>query len=624
MNKPLTIESSDGPFLHCVVREFQDNSEGDVLMKRFSDSSGPGEKVRIFLPLLLFAMFLILPHSLMADEPVAPKASFAAIDWVVVIGYLLLMIFMGVWMSGGQKSTRDYFLGGRNIPWWAVGLAIIACETSALTFIGVPAMAFGALSRNEAGHLVASGGSIDYLQIIIGYVVARIIVAVMMVPHYFKGDVYSPYQILTKSFGKGPRYLASGLFLIGGSLGAGVRIYVTAIAVMVVFRVFYPDWGIMHSIALFTTVAFIYTWVGGIKAVIWADVIQFSIFVIGGAYALYFIPTLLDGGWDEMMRIGAETGRLTWIRSGLVSMQSFQDSGGSGFGGFIWANIKEIIGGRFNIWMGLIGATIGVMCSHGVDQLNVQRVLTCKNAREGGKALVLSAFLIFPLFLMFLMVGVALYAYYSTNGFNFGIDPWNPTDLTATPKADYIFPIFIVTQVPTVLKGLLIAGILAAAMSSISGALAALGSVAVMDFYRVLDRNRKSEKFYLGLSRWGIIAVSLVLMVIAYLCKNAPLVFNLAFTLAGLTSGAILGAVLFAMWKKRCYPGPIMAGMVASVVVVTIIVIMVRNGVIAMNWPWFTPIGTAVTLLVAYGASWRVPIPEKDFEEDSKPGAPQK
>jgi SSS family transporter len=554
-------------------------------------------------------------EEIMGTEATQVVASFSLIDWLVVIVYLLIMVGIGVWMSRGQKTTRDYFLGGRNIHWAAVGMAIIATETSALTFIGVPAMAFGAMSRDAAGKIVVGAGSIDYLQIIIGYVIARVIVSIIMIPHYFKGDVYSPYQILMKSFGKAPRYLASAFFLVGGSMGAGVRIYVTAIPVMVVFRVFFPGWGIIHSIALFTIISIVYTHVGGIKAVIWTDVIQFCIFMTGGAYALFYIPTLLKGGWSELWQVGSETGRLTWIRSGLVSLGQFHESGGQGFWGFIWANIREIIGGRFNIWMGLIGATIGVMCSHGVDQLNVQRILTCRDEKEGAKALILSALIIFPLFLMFLLVGVGLYAFYSTNGFNFGIDPWNPLDPNMAPKADYIFPIFIVTHVPPILKGFLVAGILAAAMSSISGALSALGSVAVMDLYRVVDRNRKSEQTYLSLSRWAIIGVSFVLVIIAMLSQKAPLVFNLAFTLAGLTSGALLGAVLFAIWKKRCYPGPIIAGMVSSFIAMIVIIVVVQKTNIKINWPWFTPIGTAITMIVAYLGSLGVPVPEKDFEE---------
>ena len=545
----------------------------------------------------------------------AGAASFSIGDILIVVLYLAGMVAVGLWMSRGQKSTRDYFLGSRNIPWWAVGMAIIATETSALTFIGVPAMAFGTMGRNEAGDLIvkAGTGSIDFLQIIIGYVIARVIIAIMMVPHYFKGEVYSPYQILLKSFGKTPRYLASGFFLLQGAMGAGVRIYVTAIPVMIVFRVFFPGWGIFYSILLFTLISIFYTSIGGIKAVVWTDVIQFCIFVLGGLYALFYVPSLLEGGWGEMIDVGRETGRLTWIRSGVVSMQEFQSGGGEGFGAFIIANIRKIFGGRFNIWMGLIGATIGVMCSHGVDQLNVQRVLTCKNAREGGKALLLSAVLIFPLFLMFLMVGVALFAFYKTNGFNFVIPPWNPLDPNKVPKADYVFPIFIISQVPTLLKGLLIAGILAAAMSSISGALSALGSVAVMDIYRVLDKNRKSEDFYFKLSRWGVVLVSIVLVVIAYLSKEAPLVFNLAFTLVGLTSGALLGAILFAMWYKRSHPAPVITGMIVSFLVMTAIIVSVQKGYFNMNWPWFTPIGTAVTLIICYGMAPFFPKPEKDY-----------
>ena len=545
---------------------------------------------------------------------VGAGATFDTSDIIVVILYLSLMMGIGWWASIGQKSARDYFLGGRNIPWWAVGMAIIATETSALTFIAVPAMAFGALTRDASGNLVVQQGAIDYLQLIIGYVLARIIISILMVPHYFKGDVYSPYQVLMKSFGKAPRYVASAFFLVGGSLGAGVRIYVTAIPVMMIFKVYFPWWNINYSILVFTIISIIYTYIGGVKAVIWTDVIQFFIFVIGGIAALFCITSLVDGGWHKIIEIGRDTHRLTWIRSGLVSLDEFHKSGGSGFWGFLWTNIKEIMGakGNFNIWMGLIGATIGVMCSHGVDQLNVQRVLNCKNAKEGSRALILSAVLIFPLFWLFLMVGVSLYAFYYLNNFDFIMNPWGPD---MKPKADYIFPIFIMTHMPPILKGFIIAAILAAAMSSISGALSALGSVMVMDIFRVMDKKQRTEKEYLRISKYGIMLASISLIVVAYLSQGTPLVFNLAFQLAGLTSGALLGSVLFAIWKKRCYPGPIIAGMISSFIVATIILIMSKMGILKIFWPWFTPIGTATTLGVAYLASLGVPKPEKDFAD---------
>jgi SSS family transporter len=554
------------------------------------------------------------PETLAPSVPAGTPA-FALADMAVVALYMLVMVAIGWWASHGQKSTRDYFLGGRSISWWAVGLAIIATETSALTFIGVPAMAFGPLARNEAGEIIVKQGSIDYLQLIIGYVIARVIIAIIMVPHYFKGDVYSPYQLLLKSFGRAPRFLASIFFLVGGSLGAGVRIYVTAIPVMLIFRVFFPDWEILHSIALFTLVAILYTHVGGVKAVIWTDVFQFFIFVVGGVASLVWITSLVDGGWDRIVQIGTETDRWTWYRTGLVSREDFTKSGGEGFWPFLWANIQEIIGGRFNLWMGFIGATIGVMCSHGVDQLNVQRVLNCRSARDGSKALILSAVLIFPLFLLFLTVGVALYAYYSLNNFAFGIDPWNPADPDRNPKADYVFPIFIVTHMPPVLKGFIISAILAAAMSSIAGALSALGSVLVMDIFKPLDRVKRSEASYLRISRWAILVAASGLMIIAYFSQTTPLVFNLAFELAGLTSGALLGSVLFAIYKKRCYPGPILAGMIASFVVMIVVVLLTKFGAIRINWPWFTPLGTAVTLAVAYLAAIGVPKPEHDFAD---------
>jgi SSS family transporter len=504
------------------------------------------------------------------------------------------MVTLGLWMSRGQRSKRDYFLGGRNLQWWMVGLSIVATETSALTFIGVPAMAIGALKLDANGLYFTEGGNLFFIQIAIGYVIARVIVAVHMVPHYYRGDVYTPYQILTRAFGPQPRYLAAGLSVFNMCLQAGFRVYVTAIPVMIVMRTVFPGWGIWESILLFTAVSILYTSIGGITAVVWTEMIQFFIFFFGGLFAMLYIPTLLTGGestgWGAIAEVSRE--KLSWFHLGLVGQTE-----GQGLWSWMGANVKELFGGPFNIWMGLIGATVGIMVSHGVDQLNVQRVLACKNQRGGRNALIMSALIIAPQFLVFLLVGAGLFAFYSINGFDFGgMNPWDPNDPNQTPKADYIFPIFIVTQMPPVIKGFLVAGILAAAMSSLASAMTAISSVAIMDLWRPLMGKTGEQRGELAMGRWGTLVTGLILIVIAWVAKDAELIFNLVFQFAGIFAGALLGAVLYGMWAKAGHSGPVMTGMVVSSVIMATIVALTKLTAFSINWPWYPAIGTSICL----------------------------
>src|SRR5437660_977910 len=264
-------------------------------------------------------------------------------DWAVIVLYLLGIIGLGVWFGKGQKNTRDYFLGSKNIPWWGIGFSIVAAETSALTVIGVPGMAYGS--------------NIGFIQMIIGYVIARIILAVVMVPHYFKGEIYSPYQLFENRLGPSARRTAGGLFLVSETLAAGVRVYVACIPIQLMLGI-----RILPAIVLFVLLSLVYTYVGGVKAVIWTDAAQFGLFLSGGIFTLIYIPSLFAGGWGEVFQQAAAAGKLHWLNKN-----------------FSWSD-------PINIWMGVIGGTIMVLHSHGVDQLVVQRVLACKNVADGRKA----------------------------------------------------------------------------------------------------------------------------------------------------------------------------------------------------------------------------------------------
>jgi SSS family solute:Na+ symporter len=484
---------------------------------------------------------------------------FSIADWVVIFAYLLGIIALGVYFGKDQRNTRDYFLGSKNIPWWGIGLSIVAAETSALTIIGVPAMAYG--------------DNMAFIQMIVGYVIARIILAVVMVPHYFKGEIYSPYQLLENSFGPAARRTASVFFLIMETLAAGVRVYVACIPVQLMLGI-----GVLPSIILFVALSLIYTYIGGVKAVIWTDAVQFGLFLAGGLFTIFYIPTLIEGGFSAVMSEAAAAGKTDWL------------------------NTAFSLHAPINIWMGVIGGTFMVMSTHGAEQLIVQRVLACKNVRDGRRALVLSAWLIFPLFLIFLTVGVMLWVYY--RHFPFAIPlPEARKGITAN---DFIYPIFMVTAVPHVLKGFLIVAILSAAMSSVSSAMTALASVSTMDVMKNLLKRARDDEFFLRFSKASTIFWAAALICVAFLTRKSPSVLDAAFALRGLTAGALLGSLMLTLLWRKASSVPVVIAMFASLIIMTGIFLATKDIQPFISifgkifWPWYTLIGTVVMLSTAY------------------------
>lgn len=512
---------------------------------------------------------------------------FNTADWIVIVAYLLGIIGLGMWFGKDQKNTRDYFLGSRNTPWWGIGLSIVAAETSALTIISVPAMAYG--------------GDISFIQIIIGYVIARVLLAVVMVPHYLKGEIYSPYQLLEHAFGPPARRLAGGLFLVSETLAAGVRVYVASIPVKLMLgdRVLSLGTGdpILGAILLFVLLSLVYTYIGGIKAVIWTDAVQFGLFMAGGLFTLFYIPTMFEGGAGAAFARALEAGKLHWLNPDFsLSMP-------------------------FNLWMGIIGGTFVVLSSHGAEQLIVQRVLACRTVADGRKALILSAGLVFPLFLVFLLVGALLWVYYQQTPMAIPI----PEIRTGSGiKAnDYIYPIFMMTAVPHVLKGFLIVAILSAAMSSVSSALTSLASVSTMDFVKPLLRDRRNESFYLAFSKGSTVVWAGLLILVAYLSREVEYVLNAAFTLRGLTSGALLGGLLLVLFWRRGPTTPVVIGTLVSFGAMVWIsqlrwTVTAPDGSVSqagLAWPWFTLTGT----LIAVGTAW---VLRRHFPAPPSPAPP--
>src|SRR5207244_4781959 len=380
-----------------------------------------------------------------------------------------------------------------------------ATETSTLTLIGVPALAYAAYPRAE------QGGSFTYLQVVAGYIVARFIISALFIPHYFHGEMLTAYELLNRRFGAQAKHFAASLFLVMRALAEGVRVFAASLVLAAVLGASVP--GLPHlwlwSIVLVGVLTLIYTFEGGIAAVIWTDLIQLVIYIGGSLVAAYMLLHLVPGGWAAIVADASRAGKLQ-----VVS----------------WSWDPRL---PFTFWAGLIGGTFLTMASHGTDQLLVQRLLTCRNKRESQKALILSGFVVLFQFTLFLTIGVMLYVYYKSSPLT-----------TKLASYDEIFPTFLVHRLPHGVAGLVIAAIFAAAMSNLSGSLNSLSSSTVLDLYQPLWQPNAPDEDLLKLSRWLTAAWGIVLIGIAVLASNWGSVFTTGLTIASLVYGPMLGAFL--------------------------------------------------------------------------------
>src|SRR5713226_4229069 len=417
------------------------------------------------------------------------------IDFAIVALYLAGITLFGLRFRKKQRSMRDYFLAGREIPWWAIALSIVAAETSTLTIISVPG--------------IADDTNFSFLQLVMGYVVGRVVISFVLLPHYFRGDLYTAYELIERRFGRGLRSLTAGLFLLTRAAAEGVRVYAVSIVVAIALGT-----GEVASIAIITALTLIYTFEGGLAAVIWTDVVQTTIYVGGSLVGLWTILHLVPGGWSTIHAAAASAGKL----------QVFD------FTPNPWL--------PYTFWAGVIGGAFFITASHGTDQLIVQRLLAARSQKQSVTALLTSGVAIFFQFALFLMVGIMLWAYYRLPSATFG-------------KPDRIYPTFIVSRMPHGISGLLIAAILAAAMSNLSAALNALSSTSIMDFY-VRFHPQADERTKMRLSRLSTLAWALLLFALAVLSLHkVGRVVEVGLQIASVAYGALLGAFLLGVLTKR-------------------------------------------------------------------------
>lgn len=495
-----------------------------------------------------------------------PSSHFRLIDWIVVAAYLAGTTWLGARLAGKQATIRDFFLGGRKLPWWAVTGSNIATEISAVSIISVPAIVF------------AAHGDFRYLQLALGSIAARFIVAYWFVPAYYAREIYSPYQYMGQRLGRNVDYAATALFMIGATLGQGVRLFTTALVLQIVTGI--DLWWSIWIIGAFSVA---WTLMGGITTVIWTDVIQFSVLVAGAVVALFWVFHAVPGGPSEVWRLAGDAGKFRVL------------------------DFSRDLANEYTLWSGLFGMTFLNLAALGTDQVMAQRIFCCRDVRDARKAVLASNLgLLIPVLLLF--VGAGLFAYFH----HFQLSPEEAA--MVAERGDRIFPIFIVKVLPAGITGLVIAAIFAAAISTLDGTLAALSQTTVMSIYVPLLRAWKNrtitadDHHAVTVSRYFVVFWGVVLSIAA--TALIPLRFgrliDLALSVPAYTYGALLGTLLLALLPTRCDDRGLAWGVPASILAV--VAVSVRGPErFAPFIPWIIAAGCVLLVASAVAAFRRDP-----------------
>ncbi|MBM3787363.1 MAG: sodium/solute symporter [Acidobacteria bacterium] len=466
------------------------------------------------------------------------------LDLGVILVYLIGITWFGARFRDSKQSLKDYFLGGRNAPWWAIGFSIVSAETSTLTVIGTPAIAFR--------------GDLGFLQVVFGYLLARIVIVTLFLPHYFRGEMYTAYELMQRRFGPNIRKLTAGSFLVLRSLAEGVRVFAISIVISIILGT-----GEMSSILLIVALTLFYTFEGGMEAVIWTDVIQMVLYVGGAILSLFVILQQIPQGLPHVLDAASAANKLRLFD-------------------FRFDLSQEFFSRPYSFWAGVLGGCFLTTASHGTEQLMVQRLLSAKSQAESRLALLGSWVVIMFQFSLFLFIGLILYVFYQDTG------------RPAPEVPDRIYPQFIWDYLPHGVAGLVIAAILAAAMSNLSAALNSLASTTVMDFIKPFSKTPRGDAEYLRIARWATVAWGVVLMTIAFLAREVKSVLEYGLGIASIVYGALLGTFLLGVLTKRVGERAAMCGM--AIGIATNLFLKLATTV---AWTWYVLIGTAATFAVA-------------------------
>lgn len=476
--------------------------------------------------------------------------AFTALDVVVLVAYLLGVLVVGAWFGRRQRDAHDYFLAGHGIPWWAICFSVVATETSALTFISVPGTAYA--------------GDFWFLQLAFGYLIGRIVIAALLLPRYFAGELETAYALIEHRFGPVARRFGSSIFLVTRAFGDSVRVFAAAIPITLITGL--PYWQAILATGIVTLA---YTLYGGLRAVVWVDVLQMIVYLVGGAVALLFLVRLVPGGWAGIAETAAAVDkfRILHFEGGFAS-------------------------GRW-ILTGLVGGAFLSMASHGADHLIVQRLLAARSLGDARRALIGSGVIVIGQFALFLLVGVGLYAFYAGRTFD-------------TPDA--VFPTFIIEGLPPGLSGLIVAGIVAAMMSTVSSSLNSLASATTHDLYAPLAGRVQDQGHLLRVGRLFTLLWAAILIggaVLFRFAEQGTPVVVIALQVASFTYGGLLGGFLLAVLSRGAREPDAIIGMAAAILVMTVLWAGQQFGAMprVVDTLWFSLIGSAVTILVGLASS---------------------
>ena len=476
------------------------------------------------------------------------------LDLGIVLVYMVGVTLFGLRFRNERQTLRGYFLADNAIPWWALSLSIVAAETSTLTVISVPGLAYD--------------GNFTFLQLVFGYLIGRVLVSFLFIPHYLRGKLVTAYQLMEQRFGQRLRTFTAGVFLLTRAAAEGVRVFAVAIVVRIALggllkgmSDFERD---LAAIAVVTVLTLLYTFRGGIRAAIWTDVLQQTVYVTGTVVGLLTILHLVPGGWATAHSIAGAAGKFRTLDFSLQPTV------------------------KYSFWSGLIGGTFLTMASHGTDQLIVQRLLAARSERQSQLALIASGVAVLFQFSLFLLIGAMLFVYYRE---------FPP--VRAFTRSDTVFPTFVVTHMPRGISGLLIAGILAAAMSNLSAALNSLSSTSIVDFYLRM-RPQSTERRRLQLSRASMAAWAAVLFVLALVARHGGRVIEVGLSIASVAYGALLGVFLLGVLTRFATERGAMAGMACGLALN--LYLWLFTGV---SFTWYVVLGSAMTFAVGCLASVR-------------------
>jgi SSS family transporter len=470
-------------------------------------------------------------------------------DFAVIAAYLVAVTLFGLCFRSPARTLRGYFLAANQIPWWAISLSIVAAETSTLTIISVPGLAYQKDFR--------------FLELAFGYIAGRAVVAFLLIPHYFRGELVTAYQLIERRFGQGLRTLTAALFLLTRAAAEGVRVFAVAIVVRIALAPFLAGMSDLErdlaAIGLVTLLTLAYTLQGGMRAVIWTDVVQLALYLAGVIVAMITILHAVPGGWNSIADVAGRAGKFRMIDTS-------------------WS-----LSTTYTLWSGVIGGTFFTVASHGTDQLFVQRLLAARNERQAKAAILASGIAVFAQFTLFLLLGAMLFVFFTLH-----------PPAAAFARSDSIFPTFIVTRMPHVAAGLLISAILAAAMSNLSAALNSLSSTTIVDFYaRIFPRSTDERRVFHARAAtlvWGVI-----LFALALLARHGGTVLEMGLSIASVAYGSLLGVFLLGVLTRTANERGAMIGMLVGLACN-----LYLWRFTSISFLWYTMLGSAVTFFVGY------------------------